>query len=239
MGSSTVLLTSNNIDWRASQLPSGSQNIKLRELQGHQSITSSRDLPMGLQNPTYLNWRDNLSNSLLLVSTDPGCGKSVLSKSLIDIDIKELEPGALVCHFYFKDNEQQDRLNIALCAILHQIFTQGPSLISQAMDLFKATGDKIQYETSRLWKLLLLVASESQAPQIIYVLDALDECHSKDVELLIQNLCQAFEDYKRSSNCARLNFFVTSRPYLEIQTLFSSLTTAWSQIRLKGEEQND
>jgi hypothetical protein len=195
-----------------------------------------------LGNQIYLKWRDELSSSLLWVSADPGCGKSVLSKSLIDIEFKELEPGTLVCYFFFKDKEQQNQLNVALCALLHQIFTQEPALISYAMDLFRRTGDSIQHETSALWNILLEVASESKAPRIICVLDALDECTYKDVETLIQNLCLTFEDKQMGGNFegkARLKFFVTSRPYLEIQTLFSSLTTTWPQIQLKGEEEND
>lgn len=195
-----------------------------------------------LQNPTYLKWRDGLSNSLLWVSADPGCGKSVLSKSLIDIDFKELQPGTSVCHFFFKDNEQQNQLNIALCALLHQIFAREPKLISHAMKLFKENGDRIQYETSELWRLLLVVASESQAPQIVCVLDALDECRSQDQEILIQNLCHAFENdrsNRASEGKSRLKFFVTSRPYLDIQALFSSLTAKWPQIRLKGEDESD
>ena len=194
------------------------------------------------QNPTYLKWRDSLSNSLIWVSADPGCGKSVLSKSLIDIDSEKFEPGTSVCHFFFKDNEQQNQLNIALCALLHQIFTREPKLISHAMDLFQRTGDRIQYETSELWRLLLLVASKSQALQIVCVLDALDECRSQDQELLIQNLCHAFENDRSSGTSegkARLKFLVTSRPYLDIQALFSSLTAKWPQIRLKGEEESD
>lgn len=195
-----------------------------------------------LENQTYLNWRDSLSNSLLWVSADPGCGKSVLSKSLIDIDSKDLEPETMVCHFFFKDNEQQNRLNIALCALLHQIFTQEPVLISHAMDAYNRIGDSIQQETTTLWNILLGAVAESKASQIICVLDALDECHSRDVELLIQKLREVFGKKEATNNAEvkpRLKFFVTSRPYLEIQALFSALTTAWPQIRLRGEEESD
>ncbi|CAG8098795.1 unnamed protein product [Penicillium olsonii] len=195
-----------------------------------------------LESPTYLNWRDSLSNSLLWVSADPGCGKSVLSKSLIDIDSKTLEPRTMVAHFFFKDNEQQNRLNIALCALLHQIFSQEPALISHAMDRYNETGDRIQHETSALWDILLKAVAGSKASQIICVLDALDECHSKDVEFLIQKLREVFGN-KNTSGCSemktRLKFFVTSRPYLDIQAFFSSLTDSWPQIRLRGEEESD
>ncbi|KAJ5116198.1 hypothetical protein N7456_000546 [Penicillium angulare] len=148
------------------------QTFKTSNHESYKDINPSRapgTCQWALKNPTYLNWRDSLLNSLLLVSADSGCGKSVLSKSLIDIDSKDLEPGTL--------------LNIALCALIHQIFSQEPALISEAMRLFQGTGDKIQYETSELWKLLLDIASKSQAPQVICVLDALDECCSKDREI--------------------------------------------------------
>ncbi|CAG8256821.1 unnamed protein product [Penicillium olsonii] len=195
-----------------------------------------------LENPTYLNWRDSLSNSLLWVSADPGCGKSVLSKSLIDINSNDLEPRTIIAQFFFKDNEVQNRLNVALCAVLHQIFAQEPALISHAMDLYNKTGYSIKYETSALWDILLKAVAGSKASQIICVLDALDECHTKDVEVLIQKLREVFGERKVRSDSemkARLKFFVTSRPYLEIQALFSSLTDSWPQIRLRGEEESD
>ncbi|KAJ5116197.1 hypothetical protein N7456_000545 [Penicillium angulare] len=61
-------------------------------------------------------------------------------------------------------------------------------------------------------------------------------------KFLIQNLCQAFENDRRrisSEGKTRLKFFITSRPYLDIQALFASITDAWPQIRLRGEEEND
>lgn len=53
----------------------------------------------------------------LLVSADPGCGKSVLAKYLID---HGLPRSATVCYFFFKDQDQ-NTLPQASCALLHQI----------------------------------------------------------------------------------------------------------------------
>ncbi|KAK2600001.1 hypothetical protein QQS21_005235, partial [Conoideocrella luteorostrata] len=41
-----------------------------------------------LENSQYLRWKQSVHNDLLWISADPGCGKSVLAKSLVDIDLK-------------------------------------------------------------------------------------------------------------------------------------------------------
>ena len=43
-----------------------------------------------LENLQYLDWWKSCRNDLLWISADPECGKSVLTKSLIDIDFKKL-----------------------------------------------------------------------------------------------------------------------------------------------------
>ena len=40
-----------------------------------------------LQNPKYLELRDNNTKKLLWISADPGCGKSVLTRCIVDEDL--------------------------------------------------------------------------------------------------------------------------------------------------------
>lgn len=57
---------------------------------------------------------ENQNDDLLWISADPGCGKSVLSRFLVDDELHS--KGRSICYFFFKDNEQQDRLATApLC----------------------------------------------------------------------------------------------------------------------------
>jgi hypothetical protein len=55
----------------------------------------------------------------LWISADLGYGKSVLAKSLIDEVFKASDPSVSVVYFFFKDNDEQNNLAAALCAILH------------------------------------------------------------------------------------------------------------------------
>jgi hypothetical protein len=107
-----------------------------------------------LSHPQYLQWLTKPHDDLLWISADPGCGKSVLAKSLIDIDLRNTDRHT-VCYFFFKDNEEQDNLATALCALLHQLFSYQPRLIQYAIPAWEKTGDKLTREVPELWRILL------------------------------------------------------------------------------------
>lgn len=71
-----------------------------------------------LEDPKYQTWQQSQRDDLLWISADPGCGKSVLSKSLIDDELRATGTHT-ICYFFFKDNEEQNSLSPALCALLH------------------------------------------------------------------------------------------------------------------------
>ena len=74
--------------------------------------------------PKFLSWLKMEESGLLLVSADPGCGKSVLARFLVEEELTRCNPTATICYFFFKEtSEKIDReLSSALCAILHQLF---------------------------------------------------------------------------------------------------------------------
>ncbi|PNP53200.1 hypothetical protein THARTR1_06410 [Trichoderma harzianum] len=62
-----------------------------------------------LQHERFQTWLKQESGPLL-VSADPGCGKSVLARHLVDEVLPR--PGTTVCYFFFKDQDQNTK-NIA------------------------------------------------------------------------------------------------------------------------------
>lgn len=86
-----------------------------------------------LRHPNYTSWRDSNGSSILWVSADPRCGKSILSKLLIDKELQATK-SRTTCYFFVKDdNDIQKTATGALCALLHQVFTQKPGLLGHAM----------------------------------------------------------------------------------------------------------
>ncbi|KAL3470280.1 hypothetical protein BJX99DRAFT_264398 [Aspergillus californicus] len=200
-----------------------------------------------LRSKEYINWK-----YILWVSADPGCGKSVLAKKITE-DI-EAEGSRNICYFFFKDNELQNKLLTALCAILHQLFAQEPHLRHHALTAWNHSGLNLREEEAELWRIFLAATSDKFARPTVCVLDALDECRSdkehKDREDLIQLLNAFHEVSFNSTKPAKLRFFVTSRPLADIISAFGPITTprvttsdgvskTSPQIHLKGEEKNE
>ena len=195
-----------------------------------------------LCHPRFLHWHSNTCNDLLWISADPGCGKSVLTKSLVDNELRHTNTHT-ICYFFFKDNEEQDNLATALCALLHQLFTKQSQLIRHAASAWEKNGNMITREIPELWRILLTAGMDPEAKDVTCVLDALDECRPSDRKILIAMLSNfyaqtsAAEATKRSSS--RFKILVTSRPYDDIEIDFLRGLENLPTIRLRGEDEND
>ncbi|KAG9964220.1 purine and uridine phosphorylase, partial [Aureobasidium melanogenum] len=168
-----------------------------------------------LIHPQYQRWNESDTNDLLWISADPGCGKSVLSKSLVDEKLMSDTAGSTICYFFFKDNDEQNSLATGLCALLHQLFQHQPHLRQHAVPAWHNDGSKLQQETDKLWRILLAATSAAAAHNTICVLDALDECKEADRSNLIAKLARFHNNAAVSQHPRQswLKFIVTSRPY--------------------------
>lgn len=181
-----------------------------------------------LKHEHFQRWLEQ--DGLLLVTADPGCGKSVLAKYLID---HILPRSSTICYFFFKDQDQ-NTVSQALCALLHQLFSQKPSLVKHAMPHFRKDGRNLINSTGYLWEILRNAVNDPQAGQVIIVLDALDECTEIEFWDLIRNV----ERHVRNDELGngKLKYLLTSRPYEQIVSKFSSLLDDFPKIRIPGEE---
>ncbi|UKZ96666.1 uncharacterized protein TrAFT101_011444 [Trichoderma asperellum] len=162
----------------------------------------------------FQEWQESKQSTTLWVSADPGCGKSVLSKHLID-SILPSSVSRTTCYFFFKDDfEDQNNVVNALCCILHQLFKQKRVLLSEAiLEEFEIYREDITGSFGKLWNALLSVAENRSAGEIVCVLDAIDECEDRGRSQLARAL-QTLYNTGRSFN---LKFLLTSRPYVDIR----------------------
>jgi ankyrin repeat protein len=196
-----------------------------------------------LQNSKFLDWKDRLTSRLLWVTADPGCGKSVLSKALIDESLLGQENNTIVCYYFFKDTSPERRSpTYALSALLHQLFNseKGAKLISHALPAYIANKESLATNIDLLWSIIQEVAEDPECPRIIFLLDALDECESKSQLDLIWKL-KRFEEMRMTNTETMRNFqfLVTSRPYWDIEKEFQALISKMPDIRLQAEEKSD
>ena len=190
-----------------------------------------------LEHPKYLHWRQDSTASLLWISADPGCGKSVLSRPLVDEGLLESSTEAVsICYFFFKDDDlsRQDGAK-AMCAILHQLAVQKPTLLEYVLRRFRFYKDHLFNMFSLLWDSLERAAADPQAGEIICVLDGLDECGKEAREELIQQLSRFYSSPNKSQT--RLKFLATSRPYVDVERAFHSEIEDVASINLRGDEE--
>jgi hypothetical protein len=192
-----------------------------------------------LRHKNYVTWRDNPTSSLLWVSADPGCGKSVLSKFLADKELQATKDRT-ICYFFFKDdNEDQKTATNTLCALLHQLFIRKRKLLSYAIEVYDRNEDKFTKSIDLLWNILTAASVDPDAGEIICILDALDECKQSELEYLLQKVCKFYEGRPHVSDKTALKFLVTSRPLQHIADKFNDITQNLPTIRLAGEEDTD
>ncbi len=190
-----------------------------------------------LKHPKFLHWYQQTTSSLLYVSADPGCGKTVLSRALVDEGL--LSPDirtSSFCYFFFKDDDIncQSGAN-ALCAILHQLFVQKPALLKHAMYDFQIHGERLHTMFNTLWDILEKSVGDEEAGEVICVFDALDECEDLARKEFIRRLGQ-FHSSQSKINL-KLKLLVTSRPYYGIGRAFRSTVKDMASISLKGEDE--
>ncbi|KAK7523271.1 hypothetical protein IWZ03DRAFT_338177 [Phyllosticta citriasiana] len=160
-------------------------------------------------NPKFYAWLRGDSTTLLIY-LNPGMGKSVLAKYLADSVLPR--SGVQICNFFFKAGiEKATTLNMALCALIKQLFAGDQSLMRHAVDVYNKIGERMVESVSALWEILLNASLNSQSG-VVCVIDAFNECREEDR----QTFQELLGKLRRSNSENRLRFIITSRPYESI-----------------------
>ncbi|KAI1122591.1 purine and uridine phosphorylase [Nemania abortiva] len=186
---------------------------------------------------SYDRWRTSTSSSMLWVSADPGCGKSVLVKHLVDSELPTTQLRT-TCYFFFKDDFTDQRsASGALCCILHQLFKQREVLLSNdIVERFETGEEYLTGSFGELWDILVTASRDENAGEIVCIIDAFDECEEQGRSEFTRYL-QKFYGTRNNSN---LKFLLTSRPYGNIRRGFEPLELpGLPVIHLSGENEDE
>lgn len=184
------------------------------------------------------NRQDRIANDAIIV----GCGKSVLAKHLVDRRGKALTVNTgppTLCYFFFKDGDvERTGASKALCAFLHQLVLQQPVLYKYAQQDFNNKSEKFLTDFDALWNVFLAMSMDPALPEIVCVIDALDEC--RESSRLVAKMTELYDDHQLARRTGPvLKFLVTSRPDFNIVRDFRDLTDTMSEVRLRAEEESE
>ena len=189
-----------------------------------------------------MDWRNDSTKKLLWISANPGYGKSVLARCIIDEDLPQSirdDPPRRVLYYFFKDiSPEQRSATRAISAVLYQLFVSQPQLIRHALPSYREIGKELSTTFPKLWAIFIAASTDLITGDVFCVLDALDECNEQEQEPLIK----ALEDFcfrqGTSSSMSRVKILVTSRPYFEIRRNFDELLKTSINIELAGNDES-
>ena len=73
----------------------------------------------------FQSWLTSSSFSCLWLTADPGCGKSVLSRYLVDQYLpRAVDANTTICYYFFKNEGARSSGTNAICSLLHQLFSK-------------------------------------------------------------------------------------------------------------------
>ncbi|KAI1124903.1 wd-repeat protein [Nemania abortiva] len=167
-------------------------------------------------------WRDDSQIRLLWIKGDPGKGKTMLVCGIID----ELSKSESVLSFFFCQAADA-RLNHAtsvLRGLIYQLVTQLPRLMKYIMPRYRIDGSAL-FCGANSWEalsnILASMIGDRGRPELVLVIDALDEC--------VIGLHKLLEFIAVSSRIPRTKWIVTSRNSPNVEESFALAT---NQIRL-------
>ncbi|PGH05933.1 hypothetical protein GX51_02714 [Blastomyces parvus] len=136
-----------------------------------------------LEGEVFKRW-DSQRNSFLWLYGIPGCGKTILSSSIIQ-HLEDLPPSRAVLYFYFDFNDtRKQTLESMVGSLIVQLYTKQGDHRKPLDSLFSSCQDGLKAPTC---KALCECLEEMmrQAGEVWVVLDALDECPTRKTQGLL------------------------------------------------------
>lgn len=159
---------------------------------------------------SFIQWSTQLGGSCLWYTADPGVGKSVLCRRIVE-KMRQMPTTAVVYFFFNEADPKHSTIESALQAFLHQLLDAHTDLLEIATDYLGRHGTAVVTDLSSLCQILENCFSRLRSRDVLCVLDALDECSNlklskfQECTTFLGNACRSLEKSFR--------LFVSSRPY--------------------------
>ena len=170
--------------------------------------------------------------SLLWLFGIPGCGKTVLSSTVIKhlLDRRDSDATLMVAYFYIDFSEEKTQLpENMIRSLLKQVCCRSHSAAQELDSLYSDCANGTQQPTlDQLLSLSHRVLDGTDDGDTIFIIDALDEC--KEREKLLGLLKQIYEQKH-----PKLHILVTSRQELDIERSLKPMTNDEARICIQSE----
>ncbi|CAO2658177.1 Nn.00g074370.m01.CDS01 [Neocucurbitaria sp. VM-36] len=172
-----------------------------------------------LSHPDYLSWIQKEATSLLWVTGNPGCGKTMLSAFLTEnLKLDSAASSRSPVYYFFCDDKivMQRDASAIIRSILYQMLQQHRRLIKHVKVKYESYGPSLTTSFSALWELFLKLAGELKSGPLGVIIDALDECEEKTRRSFLNAVMRLVDDSQGVQRHQQnwIKFLITSRPSL-------------------------
>ena len=183
-----------------------------------------------LEYEAFSKWKQTPA-SLLWLFGIPGCGKTVLSTTVIKhlLDRRDSDATLMVAYFYIDFSEEETQIPENMTrSLLKQIFCRSHSATQGLDSLYSDCANGTQQPTlDHLLSLLHRVLDGINDGDTFFIIDALDEC--KEREKLLGLLKRIYEQKH-----PKLHILVTSRQELDIEKSLKPMTNDEARICIQS-----
>ncbi|KAL6829124.1 hypothetical protein J3E69DRAFT_364751 [Trichoderma sp. SZMC 28015] len=169
-----------------------------------------------LSHDKWKQWKACPGASLLWITLNAGCGKSVMAKFLVNYFQSGCDASTTknLAYFFFMDGVTgQNDASAAVSALLHQLYCSQNRLIKHALTRFDGTPVHVFNSFSTLWAILVNSLDDTQRKDVIWILDGLDECESRSLRQFMDSIAALI----KRPNTTKLKIILLSRPTNQIQ----------------------
>lgn len=182
-----------------------------------------------LESKQYAKWKTDTASFLFLYGI-PGCGKTILSSTILQSLFQYCadDPGKIVAYFYFDFTDPQKQVpELMARSLVSQLSQQCVKRPASLETLFSSCENRQREPTlDELLEVLQQITLESSQSYII--LDALDECANR-TELM--DILETIAGWQLK----KLHILVTSRRERDIEISLETLVDARNTIDLRAE----
>ncbi|OWT42470.1 NACHT and ankyrin domain protein [Pochonia chlamydosporia 170] len=183
-----------------------------------------------LQTDAFVEWKQR-RNSFLWLHGIPGCGKTILSSTIIE-DLERTSPQGLLYFYFDFNNTGKQTLDSMVRSLISQLYSKGEDMWKELDSLYSSCQDGCrQPSCESLCKTFLRMIEGIK--EVWIVLDALDECCTRQ-GLSTEGLLLWIRDLLTSEQ-RNVHLLVTSRPEQDITSAVSGFADKEDIVPIKSD----
>ncbi|EME89542.1 uncharacterized protein MYCFIDRAFT_76886 [Pseudocercospora fijiensis CIRAD86] len=183
-----------------------------------------------LRNEDFKAWQAAEAPQLLLVTGEPGIGKTVLATFLVDHFKPQHETkDSTFAYFFCMNAEARQSTGLGILrGLLLLLLRKQPALCDHLLNDFAVKGESLFDSIESLWPVFEAVITDGILGNLLLQIDGLDECEENSRDLLVSR----FGGLLRKGSCKRMKVVVTSRVIRTANDLANDFPGATQRIMM-------